>query len=388
MMPSTAFKYMSEPVHLANNEENPYKPPQELGPLQPGHPVRNAKTYLLNGTMSEKKAASKPSEDAAIGQPKRNQVDKIEVGVNEKTKNSEESQGKTSSRKSGDQAIPSRGSLVADISHNGSDLPNGQTIFGSKTLPQGTAELRTQLPALKNTDLIHQRRAGAKGHGRAHSASSPATPTSLISSIVGQDVGFTSSDNPTSARQSSTSLHKSSIPSIFHTGHHVQNAHSSKSLHASAPKLISRHTLEVPRVSTSRSSRDFSYPNTMSDGGSDSGRLSPAPRTPRPSNTLIRPGTRSIQSDMFLDEIPQNEEMARWTEQVRAKRASRRKRKEEEEDDRVLVGTKVDKDHANWITAYNMLTGIRFTVSRTNAKIDRELTDADFNAKHKLSFDV
>ena len=98
--------------------------------------------------------------------------------------------------------------------------------------------------------------------------------------------------------------------------------------------------------------------------------------------------TRSIQSDMFLDEIPQDGDMARWTETIRQKRASRKQRKEEEEEDRVVVGTKVDMHHVNWVTAYNMLTGIRFTVSRTNAKLDRELTDADFDARHKFSFDM
>lgn len=91
----------------------------------------------------------------------------------------------------------------------------------------------------------------------------------------------------------------------------------------------------------------------------------------------------------MLDEIPQNDDMARWTETIRQKRASRKQKKEaEEEDDRVIVGTKVDMHHVNWVTAYNMLTGIRFTVSRTNAKIDRELTDADFDARHKFSFDM
>ena len=35
-----------------------------------------------------------------------------------------------------------------------------------------------------------------------------------------------------------------------------------------------------------------------------------------------------------------------------------------------------------------MLTGIRFTVSRTNAKLDRPLTDKDFTASHKFSFDI
>lgn len=91
---------------------------------------------------------------------------------------------------------------------------------------------------------------------------------------------------------------------------------------------------------------------------------------------------------MYLDEIPPDSDIAKWTESIRQKRASRRKRKEEEDDDRVVVGTKVDMNHVNWVTAYNMLTGIRFTVSRTNAKIDRDLLAADFDAKYKFSFDM
>ena len=73
---------------------------------------------------------------------------------------------------------------------------------------------------------------------------------------------------------------------------------------------------------------------------------------------------------------------------IKQKRQSRRDRKKEEEEDRVLVGTKVDQNHVNYVMAYNMLTGIRFTVSRTNAKMPRELTEADFEARHKFSFDV
>jgi len=88
------------------------------------------------------------------------------------------------------------------------------------------------------------------------------------------------------------------------------------------------------------------------------------------------------------EEILVDEDAMRWAEAVRQKRASKRKRKDEEDDDRVVVGTKVDQNHVNWVTAYNMLTGIRFTVSRTNAKLDRLLTDADFDARHKFSFDM
>jgi 1-phosphatidylinositol-4-phosphate 5-kinase len=98
--------------------------------------------------------------------------------------------------------------------------------------------------------------------------------------------------------------------------------------------------------------------------------------------------TRSIHSDLHLDDAPQDPDAAPYTEMIRQKRQSRRERKREEEEDRVLVGTKVDQNHVNYVMAYNMLTGIRFTVSRTNAKMDRDLTDADFEAKHKFSFDV
>lgn len=91
---------------------------------------------------------------------------------------------------------------------------------------------------------------------------------------------------------------------------------------------------------------------------------------------------------MPRDEIVPDDDAQRWTEAYRQKRASRRKRREIEDDDRVLVGTKVDESHANWVTAYNMLTGIRVAVSRTNAKIDRNLTAADFDVKQKSTFDM
>lgn len=104
---------------------------------------------------------------------------------------------------------------------------------------------------------------------------------------------------------------------------------------------------------------------------------------------LVRRMTKSIHSDQYLDEVPQDEDATRWAETIRQKRASRRRRKEEEDDDRVVVGTKVDQHHVNYVTAYNMLTGIRFTVSRTNAKIRTgEPTEAHFTSAHKFSFDV
>jgi 1-phosphatidylinositol-4-phosphate 5-kinase len=148
-------------------------------------------------------------------------------------------------------------------------------------------------------------------------------------------------------------------------------------------RLQQRHTLEVPKLSTSRAN------NTTDDVVSASGRFSPtAGGRRRGSMSLVRRTTRSVNSDVHPDEVPQDDDAARWAEHIRQKRASKRKRKEDEDEDRVVVGTKVDQHHVNWVTAYNMLTGIRFTVSRTNAKMDRDLTDADFDAKHKFSFDM
>ncbi|RMZ79426.1 hypothetical protein DV738_g3311, partial [Chaetothyriales sp. CBS 135597] len=143
------------------------------------------------------------------------------------------------------------------------------------------------------------------------------------------------------------------------------------------PRLTQRHTLNVPKVSANqlRSSREFSFTAGPSEealyasGRTSPGRDhhdSPVVRARRASLSLVRRTTRSLQSDAILDEIPQDEDAARWTEVIRQKRAS----------------------HVNWVTAYNMLTGIRFTVSRINAKLDRDLTEADFDAKHKFSFDV
>lgn len=155
-------------------------------------------------------------------------------------------------------------------------------------------------------------------------------------------------------------------------------------------KLQHRHTLEVPRTSNSRLSRDTTHTySSADDTATATGRFSPStPTRRRNSINLVRRVTRSINSDLHLDDAPQDPDAAAYTEMIKQKRQSRRDRKKEEEEDRVLVGTKVDQNHVNYVMAYNMLTGIRFTVSRTNAKMDRDLTDADFEARHKFSFDV
>ncbi|KAF4551570.1 Phosphatidylinositol 4-phosphate 5-kinase its3-like protein [Elsinoe fawcettii] len=86
---------------------------------------------------------------------------------------------------------------------------------------------------------------------------------------------------------------------------------------------------------------------------------------------------------------PLDDDAARWAERIKERRISTKRRKVEElDDDRVLIGQKVAEGHENFETAYNMLTGIRFCVSRCNAKLDRDLTPADFRERRKTNFDV
>ncbi|KAI4920242.1 uncharacterized protein J4E92_008460 [Alternaria infectoria] len=185
-------------------------------------------------------------------------------------------------------------------------------------------------------------------------------------------------DEGTSSLQVPSQAHRVSSPPAFN--------HNNPGPSQQPHRLQQRHTLEVPKLQTSRAREPQ---NNTDDVISASGRFSPStPHKRRGSMSLVRRTTRSVNSDMHLDEVPQDDEAARWAEHIRQKRASKRKRKEDEDEDRVVVGTKVDQNHVNWVTAYNMLTGIRFTVSRTNAKMDRDLTDADFDAKHKFSFDM
>lgn len=145
-----------------------------------------------------------------------------------------------------------------------------------------------------------------------------------------------------------------------------------------------RHSLQVPRTpSVRRDSRE--YPD---DTAYSTGRTSPTSGFRRTSMSLIRRATKSsTHQDITLDETAPDEDAALRAEAIIRRRASRR-RHQEEDDEKVIVGTKVDQNHVNYVTAYNMLTGIRFTVSRINAKMDRELTPADFDAKHKFSFDM
>ncbi|KAF9290047.1 Phosphatidylinositol-4-phosphate 5-kinase [Linnemannia elongata] len=93
------------------------------------------------------------------------------------------------------------------------------------------------------------------------------------------------------------------------------------------------------------------------------------------------------EDEMEMDEV---EDARRSRMDALKKSSSRRlsKRKKDDNDDRVMIGTPIGEDHVNYVLMYNMLTGIRVSVSRCQAKPQRPLVDEDFTSAHKLAFDI
>jgi 1-phosphatidylinositol-4-phosphate 5-kinase len=304
------------------------------------------------------------------------------------------------------------GSDYTDKLHHGPPhAMNGRPANGSvmQSMPNGRPSHAEKRTSQQNDSSVGGQRAQSGAKQAPVGASGPQRLNS--GEPAGRDDGYFASvysgEEEDSGNTTHVSLNATSPPSKPSTESQQPHPHSNLQIpgstyrvssppafnHTTSPaeapyRLQHRHTLEVPSVSAARAQGLRNH--AADDVVTPSGRFSPVntPTRRRGSMSLARRATRSIHSDMHLDEVPQDEDVARWAEHIRQKRASKRKRRDDDDDDRVVVGTKVDQNHVNWVTAYNMLTGIRFTVSRTNAKMDRDLTDADFDAKHKFSFDM
>ena len=79
-----------------------------------------------------------------------------------------------------------------------------------------------------------------------------------------------------------------------------------------------------------------------------------SPRRPRASTGVARRRTST--------ERPTEEDANWWTEEIHKRREIRRRWREAEDENTVIIGNKVDTNHPNYVTAYNMLTGLRVAV--------------------------
>lgn len=392
-MPSLLLGSTTETVNLATSDDCPYEPPHVVSPEKSSlHPPKNPGT-LANGFAIDGSGAGKLVVDEVFVMGPNLMNSSLQSLPNGRSSGSINSRDRVQSKNDRSLSIKSRTGSLGENDRQSPVQANGASKQGAleeeNSQTQGDRE-PAQLPHARMPESNQSRTILQIGHMRAHSASEPQRHPPQTAYLNHADSSATPIDVH-SISQEAQPLNRFSSPPNFSNSGVVVNASSTSSLQPGPPRLQHRHTLQVPKGSTTRSSRDFSLPVAGSPGdvSGESGRFSPTTHgLGRISTSLGRRPTRSIHSDIYLDEVPQDGDTSRWTDTIRQKRASRRHRKEEEEDDRVVVGTKVDMNHVNWVTAYNMLTGIRFTVSRTNAKIDRDLTDADFDAKHKFSFDM
>ena len=125
-------------------------------------------------------------------------------------------------------------------------------------------------------------------------------------------------------------------------------------------------------------------------------------------NSISRSPSRSRTVVPGLDGSELDSDILAHTEMIRRERLERRQKKSApepaeapppapvpkaepkptKEETKVLVGNLIGEDHVNYVLMYNMLTGIRIGVSRCQAKMKRPLTDEDYLARHKYSFDI
>lgn len=389
-MPSFFAGHATESVMLTTSNTSSYNPPHRKsqqkssslsstpGALMNGYSIDNSTggKRIIDGVFISDANGLNPSLQSLPNGRSSGSTDSRERGrsKNENLFSTANGGGGNLAEKERESLAPVNGSMNHPIVEQAILPMSGN---GEVAVTAGPRKLEIGPPAAINHHFAHT---------RAHSSSAPQSPISPCNSLSLLDAHPT----PMDINQAALPINRFSSPSNFSATTTIPVTSSTASLPAGPARLQHRHTLQVPRLSTGSSSRDFSLPatNMSNDAIGDAGRSPVSHGIGRFSTTLGRRPTQSIHSDHYGDEVPPDHDMARRSETTRHKRVSRRHRKEEEEDDRVVVGTKVDMNHVNWVTSYNMLTGIRFTVSRTNAKIDRDLTDDDFDTRNKFSFDM
>lgn len=123
------------------------------------------------------------------------------------------------------------------------------------------------------------------------------------------------------------------------------------------------------------------------------------PPARQPSNLTVSTTSASLpdHGPTFDEEMAHNADVLRRSRRAkeRAPAANEGKygsptRSERREDEMppTLFGNLIEEGHENYVLMYHMLTGIRIGVSRAAARPRAPLVEADFNARHKFTFDI
>ncbi|KAJ1921686.1 Phosphatidylinositol-4-phosphate 5-kinase [Mycoemilia scoparia] len=89
----------------------------------------------------------------------------------------------------------------------------------------------------------------------------------------------------------------------------------------------------------------------------------------------------AVQTNMDDDRID-------WSQARLKVRKSHRASRRKSGNNPMAFGTRISEGHTNYMLMYNMLTGIRISVSRCSAKPDRPVVRDDYMAANKYSFDI
>ncbi|WFD33796.1 1-phosphatidylinositol-4-phosphate 5-kinase [Malassezia cuniculi] len=164
---------------------------------------------------------------------------------------------------------------------------------------------------------------------------------------------------------------------------------------------------------TMQSLSTLAPPATMAGGGTHTAQDALHIPVKRPPKAPTRPGlarqnssqTVSTSSSVLPEHAPTfDEEMAHNADMLRRMRRAKertsssndekqhisptRTERRDEEYAPAMMGNLIGEGHENYVLMYHMLTGIRIGVSRASARPRSPLMEADFQAKHKFTFDI
>lgn len=143
------------------------------------------------------------------------------------------------------------------------------------------------------------------------------------------------------------------------------------------PSIDTRPSLDVRRARAFNTQRRFSTAASMSSMSS---------------------GGHAVESATFEEEMAQNADALRRSRRAKGTGEAQRRPQSPRQSMQPPwspregavrpIGTLIGEDHVNYVLMYHMLTGIRIAVSRCEARAMHQLTEADFSAKYKFTFDI